>query len=450
MFELYTIGIVVITVAGTSWAVLRANDTLHPLVYLMPMVGFFYVYMPLNQYRQEGLLKYFSLSEISYVQGFNLTCILALALGGWWGSGGLRRDSGKMDLFSYTAAPWKRRLLFQIGVGLGLLGLAAYLYQIANVGGFYAAYDDPKGGGWATSGYIREMNLMVMPAIVLIYMSRGQRALTLLRRCLIGVLSTPLLIHGLLSARRGPTFLAMATLVGGWYLVRRRRPSLATIAVGGAALGLLLLALVTFRGQIYLGSTFLTGDTPAATEIVEKSLRQSTRSTFGNEYMYGTYVVLNSRDEVGHYWGARYLTQVFVRPIPSSLWHNKYEAVGMEVMKYQAGHLGTTDLDKHPLIPQGSAPGFAASTYLEWGWGGPFFVFLLGWFYAYVWRQTLVRGGMWTIVYTILMATSAFLVAQTFIAVLFRVLLVTIPPIVLWKVLASGINRSSPVRVETA
>jgi hypothetical protein len=104
----------------------------------------------------------------------------------------------------------------------------------------------------------------------------------------------------------------------------------------------------------------------------------------------------------------------------------------MEVMRYQAGHLGTTNLEKHPLIPRGSAPAFAASAYLEWAWGAPIFLFLLGWFYAFAWRRCLVNGGLWTVVYTVLIATSAYFVAQTFIAILFRVLLMTLPPVVLW------------------
>lgn len=448
MFEIYTLGIVIVVGAGMVWGIVRANDTLHPLVYLMPMAGFMYVYMPVDLYRTGGLLEYFTLGEVSFVQGFNLACVTALALGGWWGSQGVRRDCGKVDLFSYTASLPDRRVFFQIGLVLGLLGLAGYLYQISNAGGFYAAYNSPKGGGWVTSGYIREMSLLCVPAITLIYLSRGERPLELRHRLLIGVFSVPLLVHGLLSARRGPTFLAVATLVGGWYLTRRRRPSVSTLAIGGTALGVLLLVLVTYRGQIYLGSAFLTGDTPAATEIVEESLERSTQTSFGNEYMYGTYVLLNSRDQVGHYWGTRYLTQVFVRPIPSSLWPNKYEAVGMGVMRYQAGHLGTKNLDEHPLIPRGSAPGFAASTYLEWAWGGPVFLFLLGWFYAYAWRQSLVVGGMWMVVYTVMIATSAYFVAQTFIAILFRVLFVTLPPAFLWWLAKNGVQ--SPARARSA
>jgi hypothetical protein len=107
----------------------------------------------------------------------------------------------------------------------------------------------------------------------------------------------------------------------------------------------------------------------------------------------------------------------------------------MEAIMFNAGQLGTADREAHPLIPSGSAPGFAGSAYVEWAWGGPFFLFVLGWFYAFAWRRNLVQGGMWTVVYTILLATSAYFAAQSFIAVLFRLLLMVIPPVALWYAL---------------
>ena len=104
----------------------------------------------------------------------------------------------------------------------------------------------------------------------------------------------------------------------------------------------------------------------------------------------------------------------------------------MTAITFNAGQLGTADREEHPLIPLGSAPGFAGSTYVEWGWGGPLFLFVLGWFYAASWRRSLVQGGLWTVVYVVLLSTSAYFAAQSFIAVLFRLLLMVGPPVVLW------------------
>ena len=432
MLDLYFFLTGLVVVVGTTWGVWRANDTLHPLVYLLPMSGFFYVYVPVSLYVEGGLFSYFTVEEITFVQGLNLACAAGLALGGYYGTKGVRREAGRMDLFSFTMAPKTHEQLKTVGLILGGVAVAAYVYQIVNVGGFVAAYSHAKGGGTAGSGYIRAIDQFAIPAIVCIYMSRKGNRLSSGKKLLVGLFSVPLLIHGLLSARRGPTFLALATLIAGWYLVRRERPSFPTIAVGGTAIGLLLLALVTFRGQIYLGSSFLTGG-PSTAEIVEQSLERSTREELSNEYLNGAYIALNARDNAGHYWGKRYLTQFFIRPIPSSLWPTKYEDVGMEAIFYNAGQLRTSDPSEHPAIPDGAAPGYAAGAYVELGWFAPFFLFLVGWGYALAWRRSLVRGGIWTIIYTILLAVSAYLVAQSFFAILYRVLLMIIPTLILWE-----------------
>lgn len=432
MLDLYFFLTGLVVVAGTVWGVWGANDTLHPLVYLLPMAGFFYIYVPVSLYVEGGLFSYFTVEEITFVQGLNLACVTGLALGGYYGTKGVRRDAERVDLFSFTMTSQTRERLKTVGLVLGGVAVAAYVYKIANVGGFVAAYSHVKGGGATTSGYIRSIDQLAIPAIVCIYMSRTGTRLTRGKKLLVGMFSVPLLIHGLLSARRGPTFLALATLIAGWYLVRRKRPSLPTIAVGGTAVGLLLLALVTFRGQIYLGSSFLTGG-PSTAEIVEKSLERSTRKELSNEYLNGAYIALNARDNAGHYWGKRYLTQLFVRPIPSRIWPTKYEDVGMEAIFYNAGQLRTADPEQHPKIPEGAAPGVAAGAYVELGWLAPVFLFLVGWGYALAWRRSLVQGGRWTVIYSILLSVSAYLVAQSFFAILYRVLLMVIPVLVLWE-----------------
>ena len=444
MFSLYTILIAVILGVGITWALSRANDTLHPMVYLLPMCGFVYVYMPVSLYRSGEMLEYFSMAQVNSVQLLNLVCIGALVAGIRWGSGPVRRDSSRTDLHNFMLRPEVRQTMKTIGITLGVISLLAYFYRISTVGGFYAAYDDPKGGGWAQSGYIRELDLLVVPSIVLIYMSCFRRRVSVRTKLLIALFSTPLLLHGLLSARRGPTFLALATLIGGWYLVQNRRPRLSQVVVGGSIIGLLLLVLVTFRGQIYLGSSFFTSG-PAATELVEKSLEYSTKGTFGNEFMMGLYIVENADENDIRYWGRRYMTQLFVRPIPSAFWPTKYEDVGMEALKVNAGLLGMTDLqEEHPMIPPGSAPGFVASAYVEWGWGAPVFLLGLGWLYGMLWRRQLTYGGIWTVAYIGLLSTSVFFVAQAFLAVLFRLLVMFLPTYLVWKFSIASRSRPAP------
>ncbi|MCS4155844.1 oligosaccharide repeat unit polymerase [Salinibacter ruber] len=436
MFELLLALTAGLIITGTVWGVVRYNDTLHPLVYLLPMAGFIYVYMPVQLYRNGGLQSYFTTGEMEFVQFLILLGVSGLVLGAVYGSRKIRRDPSRVDVLSFVMTDDTRRRLLRLGIILGAIGLLSYSYQLYNVGGFIEAYDSVKGGGWAASGYLRDLDYLIVPAVALVYLSRTDRPMKFDHWCLVGLLSFPFAARGFLTARRGPTFVFFAVLVGGWYLTRRRRPSVPTVAVGGTLIGLLLLALVTFRGQIYLGGSFFSGKAPPTEEVVESSLEWATTPSFGNEYMYGSYVVLNAREKDEHYWGRRYLTQLFVRPIPSSFWPNKYQAVGMEEIKVNAGQLLATDLSEHPRMPKGSAPGFVGSAYVEWGlWIAPVFLFGLGWLYALVWRKTLVEGGLWTVMYLILVSMSVYFVAQSFYAMFYRLLLMGIPPIFGWYLL---------------
>jgi hypothetical protein len=454
MLELFIFLTAIVVVIGAVWGMFGANDPFHPLTYLMTMIGFFYVYVPISLQREGALLRYFSIDDVTYIQGLSLACVIALALGCYHGSGGVRRDPERVDVFSFTATSLDRQALLRCGILLGIIGIMAYVYQISNVGGFIQAYNNPKGGGWASSGYIRDLDFLLVPAIVCIYLAGGQteeeRGLPLRYWLLVGSFSVPVLIHGLLSSRRGPTFLGIAALVGGWYLARRSRPSRIKAIAGGVAVGVLLLALVAFRGQIYLGSAFLLGGGPATTEVVERSLEYGDRTDMSNEYLHGMYVALNARDHAGHYWGRRYLTQIFVRPIPSSIWPTKYRDVGMEALTLNSGLLQTDDISEHPMAVKGSAPGFAASAYVEWGWGAPVFVFLLGYLYAYMWRQSLVQGGIWTVFYVILMSVSVFFIAQSFYASFFRLLLMSGFSLMFWYMLQPTSRRASNLKVPGA
>ncbi|MCS3642385.1 hypothetical protein [Salinibacter ruber] len=167
--------------------------------------------------------------------------------------------------------------------------------------------------------------------------------------------------------------------------------------------------------------------------MVESAFESRTTTDFENEFLYGAYVVRNAHETGDHWWGRRYLTQVFVRPIPSAIWPGKYADVGMSAITENSGMLGREGRDAHPEIPRGAAPGFAASAYVEWAWGGVLFVFLVGWFFGYSWQQAVRWGGIWKINYLALLALSVYFVAQSGLAVLFRYLLIIIPSVMLWQ-----------------
>jgi hypothetical protein len=69
-------------------------------------------------------------------------------------------------------------------VALGLIGLAAYLYMLANVGGLGGAYGRAYGGVWADTGYVRDLQYLTVIALVLLLAARtGRRRQALLQAC---------------------------------------------------------------------------------------------------------------------------------------------------------------------------------------------------------------------------------------------------------------------------
>jgi hypothetical protein len=118
----------------------------------------------------------------------------------------------------------------------------------------------------------------------------------------------------------------------------------------------------------------------------------------------------------------------------------------MEALTLNSGLLQTDDLSEHPMVVKGSAPGFAASAYVEWAWGAPIFVFLIGYMYAYMWRQNLVWGGVWTVLYVVLMSVSVFFIAQSFYASFFRLLLMTGFSLLFWYILRPASRRVPVLR----
>jgi hypothetical protein len=332
----------------------------------------------------------------------------------------------------------------------GGIGTLLYIYGLYNVGGFVQAYSTAKGGGWAASGYLRDFKILVVPAIVLLYLSRGKNEWRPLHTALLVLFSSPLLVHGLLGARRGPTFMGITVLVAGWYITRHRRPKLWQVLMGGVGVGLLLLVLVTFRSQIYIGSSFLTGEGPAPTQVVQESLERTDKASYGNEYVYGGLSALGARARGDFFWGARYMAYVFVRPIPSAIWPTKYQDVGVGEITGNAGTMAFARAESGRQVPAGAAPGFASDLYLEFGWGAVLAAFLIGALYGWVWRRHLTTGGFWTVIHVALLVFSVYLISQTMEAVIFRFLEVYLPTLMGWKYLGNHYLASRNPQVARA
>src|SRR5207244_1987767 len=123
----------------------------------------------------------------------------------------------------------------------------------------------------------------------------------------------PIITHGLLGARRGPTFIVLATICASYVVVFRKRISLLTLLSGGFGVGCLLLFLVANRGAIYWGTE----------ASFDKPLLDYLSPGIGNEYLYGSaifrYVNYNES-----FHGLRVAAHLIGHIIPAQIWPNKY------------------------------------------------------------------------------------------------------------------------------
>jgi hypothetical protein len=223
----------------------------------------------------------------------------------------------------------------------------------------------------------------------------------------------------------------------GWYLNRNRRPPVIATALGGLALGYLVLFLVTNRGSFYLGSDF--EFSTDVTSMVEKP-------DTGNEYIYGAGALLSAEAQDKFYWGRRYAAVILVRPIPSAVWPTKYADFGLPELMYNAGTgEGFSDTLGWEGA-NGSAPGIVADLWIEFRWLAIPVLWIIGRAYGWVWRKAASEGQEWTAQYVVLAALSIYLVMQTMEAVIFRLLILSVP---MWLVWHRARRAGSPLTPET-
>ena len=413
MFVWLIWAVVIIVVLALWYAYAGSKDVFHPLMFIGPMLVFMYAWMPYQLDSIGGLAGFFQRFQLDYVQRINfcgVTCFLVGCL-----LVGCRVPAIQMP--EPKASPLT---LLIGGVILGCIGLGAWVMTVINgSGGDLTGYR----GGWDDSGYIRDASLLLFPSFLLILAAGQQQGIQILHVCLLAFFIAPSILESAASARRGPTFMIAMTLTMGYYMHRRKRPSLVSTGVAGLLLGMLMLFLVSNRQNIYLGSDrALTTD---VTSIVEKP-------DAGNEFIYGTGTILSAEQRNSFYWGWRYIAQVLIRPIPSSVWPTKYEDFGLPELKHNAGTgegfeetLGWRGAD-------GSAPGLIADLWAEFHWLNLLALFVLGMIYGYAWRKAQVAGGPWIAQYVIMAALSVYLVMQTMEAVIFRLLILSIPLRFIW------------------
>jgi hypothetical protein len=392
------------------------------------MLFYLYSYLPISLVRQDAasLQFYLTVQQLDYVQFIYFLGVLCVCSGVLYGS---KKVSFQPSVKQNWVLPTKvRRRLKNAAIVCGILGILGFVYGITQVGGFVAAYGDAYGGGTSASGYIREAILLTLPALIWLMVSQLNQKITLQTWGWICIFAAPLLMHGILGARRGPTAMVLVAAVVGWYFIRFKRPKLLLVVTGSVVLGTLMLFLVANRDTIYLGSDFeFEGTSSYASEV-----------TSSNEFIYGSGVILHADSTESYMWGRRYFTIFFIRPIPRFLWPSKYQdasrILGIPNLELNLGTGGDDFVGTLGWAgPRGAAPGIVADMWLELWWFSLLALFAIGWFYGMVWRKAVTRGGLWTISYILLASLSVYMVMQTLEAMAFRFLFMTAAAWLIWK-----------------
>ena len=419
---------VVIILGGAIWyAYVGSGDVFHPLMLTGPMMAFIYAWMPYKLDSIGGLAGFFQRDQLDYIQQINVCGVACFVLGCL--SVGARQRGQRFPEPEVSPA-----ILALCGTIMGCIGTVCWVVAVIHgTGGDLTGFR----GGWDDSGYIRDASLLAFPAFLLILAASARQGFRFLYVCLMALFIAPPIIEAVFTARRGPTFMIAVTLAVGWYMHRRRRPALLAVAGGGVLLGLMMLFLVSNRQNIFFGSDReMTTD---ITDIVE-------RPDSGNEFIYGAGTILSAEQRDAFYWGRRYLAEVFIRPIPSSVWPTKYEDVGLPELMRNAGTGEGFSETVGWEGAEGSAPGLIADLWTEFHWLNMPALFLVGMMYTLAWRKAESRRGPWTAQYVIMAALSVYLVMQTMEAVVYRLLILSIPLHLAWRIARRSETRA-PARL---
>ncbi|HEY9138512.1 MAG TPA: hypothetical protein VIM67_09580, partial [Terriglobus sp.] len=324
MFVTLLLATGVIALVGSICALDGSHDIFHPLVLIGPMMAFLYAWMPWKLYTNEGLSRFFDSNQLLFIATLNMLGVAAFV--GCCLSVGVRSVSQR-NIRRRLLPTVPRRLLFGGSIA-GALGLLCWAITIVNVGGFVNAYSASYTGGWDDSGYIRDGSILLLLGVMTALLSRSAGGPRVPAYCMLAIFGVPWLAAAVLMARRGPTFELAVFAFMSWYVNRKKRPPIAALGVGGVCLGWLVLFLVTNRSSIYIGSDF-----DVKTDV--SSIVESPDT--GNEWIYGGGTVLSSERRGHYFWMRRYLAQILVRPIPRSIWPNKYEDFGVPELLRNAG-----------------------------------------------------------------------------------------------------------------
>jgi hypothetical protein len=423
---IFLFGLTALIVLGCmALAYARSRDALHPMVVLGPFLIYVFVVRPLLLSVSGELEVYLSTGQIAFAQTLFTLGIVLLCTGLLYG---IPQRPGRIR---FQVDPWTRRRLVYVASFLGTMAVLTYSLQLMLGGGLFAVYSHRKAYLSVGSGWVDELvNLSIPAAALLLLAWQGHRGR---RRYLFLALffASPLLIHGFLGARRGPTFIILSTFLVAWYIGSGQRISLWKVISRFALIGVLLVFLVSQRRTIYLGSDFSFGARDLWNALVPTEVTNADDTVFA----YGSVNVYSATGT--HYWGLRYATTYLVRPIPRQVWPTKYEDLGLGWMLNQRDMSGIADAQWREVlgwIPvRGSAVGFVGDLFLEFSWLGLLGCLALGRFFGWLWTRARLRGGFWSLLYIEAIALSVYVATQSVSAIFHRFLFLALPTWLLWR-----------------
>jgi hypothetical protein len=398
----------------------RTGDVLHPAVVILPQFLFIYAFMPLMilLVEDEQRFVWFNGSEDAVIVYQLIAALLTASFGLGIFTGA--RQNRSDPAVTVTLSP---NILFAFALICGFGSFAISVIAMYSAGGLQAAYGQAYGGVYIREGYLSEARNLCLVAVPLLLLARKQGGMRTTDWLLALVFLSPIILQGLLGARRGPTVLALFVLFGGYLIIFGRRLSLSFALIAGAALAYYLLFLVANRSSIFVGSEL----------DLSRDALSVLSDLHGNEYVYGNAIVrfVNETGEVFH--GRRVLGHLIAQAVPAGLWPGKYEELAVTFglvdasFRINAGVPIVRVAAVTGWLPSiGAASTFVAELWLELGLLSVIVAWALGHMHGRAWTRAK-RDSSQQPLYVLLLALSIFLVTQTFEAWLYRLLLFGVP-----------------------
>ncbi|NMC20981.1 MAG: oligosaccharide repeat unit polymerase [Thermogutta sp.] len=328
----------------------------------------------------------------------------------------------------YFLSPEGEKALTRIAVIFAIIASAAYYLQVFGQGGFSGVYGRAKGYLAFSSGYLAEATGLAVPAAILLVFAWRRERWSLWRWVVVLAAISPVLLHAILGARRGPAFLSLGGLAFAWFLFRARRPRIVPVLLTVGVICFVVVFLFVNRPRIYIGSNKALSVTDAFAFLTPSETEA------GDDYLVATGAITVSHETGRHGWGRNYLITFLIRPIPKQLWPTKYQ----DAHRFFFGNSPPSGAENYREIlgwepPAGSASGAFADLYREFALLFVLAAYLYGAFFNLLWRRARIQHGVWLVLFTLAAALSIYVPTQSVSAVFHRFLFAGIPTVILWK-----------------